>query len=317
MDKQKYFMAFLCQINDIDPSDPKAGEQLDKILKTKDKTYMQAALDKFNNEVWPKIQNNQVESAKKGAYIKKLKFGTKKMQQGGTVNNPRKLNLTLIFDYIKKSLAPPPSKAEAIAKEAIAKEAKKNNFGVNPNAYTGNIPAWITTNEQLNVKPAYSNANTIYNVPEVLVVANKKTPARNQSTDTIYNVPEVLVVANKKTPARNQSTVANNKAQNQEGIYDYMTKNGMNGSFRNRESLYNQYFTDKFTGTAAQNMALLNILKKQDQWNPNEYYANLERKQIASTPLKAPITVLKVPTVQVIKPETLVYHPIGVNGTLA
>ena len=51
MDKQKYFMAFLCQINDIDPSDPKAGEQLDKILKTKDKTYMQAALDKFNNEV--------------------------------------------------------------------------------------------------------------------------------------------------------------------------------------------------------------------------------------------------------------------------
>ena len=96
-----------------------------------------------------------------------------------------------------------------------------------------------------------------------------------------------------------------------------MTKNGMNGSFRNRESLYNQYFTDKFTGTAAQNMALLNILKKQDQWNPNEYYANLERKQIASTPLKAPITVLKVPTVQIIKPETLAYHPIGVNGTLA
>ena len=288
MDKQKYFMAFLCQINDIDPSDPKAGEQLDKILKTKDKTYMQAALDKFNNEVWPKIQNNQVESAKKGAYIKKLKFGTKKMQWGGTVNNPRKLNLTPIFDYIKKSLAPPPSKAEA-----IAKEAEKNNFGVNPNAYTGNIPAWITTNEQLNVKPAYSNA------------------------DTIYNVPEVLVVANKKTPARNQSTVANNKAGNQEGIYDYMTKNGMNGSFRNRESLYNQYFTDKFTGTAAQNMALMNILKKQDQWNPNEYYTNLERKQIASTPLKAPITVLKVPEVQIIKPETLAYHPIGVNGTLA
>ena len=56
------------------------------------------------------------------------------MQQGGTVNNPRKLNLTPIFDYIKKSLAP--SKAEA-----IAKEAEKNNFGVNPNAYTGNIPA--------------------------------------------------------------------------------------------------------------------------------------------------------------------------------
>ena len=286
MDKQKYFMAFLCQINDIDPSDPKAGEQLDKILKTKDKTYMQAALDKFNNEVWPKIQNNQVESAKKGAYIKKLKFGTKKMQQGGTVNNPRKLNLTPIFDYIKKSLAP-------FKAEAIAKEAEKNNFRVNPNAYTGNIPAWITTNEQLNVKPAYSNA------------------------DTIYNVPEVLVVANKKTPARNQSTVANNKAGNQEGIYDYMTKNGMNGSFRNRESLYNQYFTDKFTGTAAQNMALMNILKKQDQWNPNEYYTNLERKQIASTPLKAPITVLKVPEVQIIKPETLAYHPIGVNGTLA
>lgn len=311
MDKQKYFMAFLCQINDIDPSDPKAGEQLDKILKTKDKTYMQAALDKFNNEVWPKIQNNQVESAKKGAYIKKLKFGTKKMQQGGTVNtqssgprrygaiksqsfgprqygkvnNPRKLNLTPIFDYIKKSLAPPPSKAEA-----IAKEAEKNNFGVNPNAYTGNIPAWITTNEQLNVKPAYSNADTIYNVPEG---------------------------ANKKTPARNQSTVANNKAGNQEGIYDYMTKNGMNGSFRNRESLYNQYFTDKFTGTAAQNMALMNILKKQDQWNPNEYYTNLERKQIASTPLKAPVTTLRVPEVQIIKPETLAYHPIGVNGTLA
>ena len=260
MDKQKYFMAFLCQINDIDPSDPKAGEQLDKILKTKDKTYMQAALDKFNNEVWPKIQNNQVESAKKGAYIKKLKFGTKKMQWGGTVNNPRKLNLTPIFDYIKKSLAPPPSKAEA-----IAKEAEKNNFGVNPNAYT------------------------------------------------IYNVPEVLVVANKKTPARNQSTIANNKAGNQEGIYDYMTKNGMNGSFRNRESLYNQYFTDKFTGTAAQNMALMNILKKQDQWNPNEYYTNLEREQITSTPLK----VLKVPEVQIIKPETLAYHPIGVNGTLA
>ena len=299
MDKQKYFMAFLCQINDIDPSDPKAGEQLDKILKTKDKTYMQAALDKFNNEVWPKIQNNQVESAKKGAYIKKLKFGTKKMQWGGAinpqsfgprqygkVNNPRKLNLTPIFDYIKKSLAP-------FKAEAIAKEAEKNNFRVNPNAYTGNIPAWITTNEQLNVKPAYSNA------------------------DTIYNVPEVLVVANKKTPARNQSTVANNKAGNQEGIYDYMTKNGMNGSFRNRESLYNQYFTDKFTGTAAQNMALMNILKKQDQWNPNEYYTNLERKQIASTPLKAPITVLKVPEVQIIKPETLAYHPIGVNGTLA
>ena len=186
------------------------------------------------------------------------------MQYGGTVNTPRKLNLTPIFDYIKKSLAPPPSKAEA-----IAKEAEKNNFG------------------------AYSNA------------------------DTIYNVPEVLVVANKKTPARNQSTVANNKAGNQEGIYGYMTKNGMNGSFRNRESLYNQYFTDKFTGTAAQNMALMNILKKQDQWNPNEYYTNLERKQIASTPLKAPITVLKVPEVQIIKPETLAYHPIGVNGTLA
>ena len=58
------------------------------------------------------------------------------MQQGGTVNNPRKLNLTPIFDYIKKSLAPLPSKAEA-----IAKEAEKNNFRVNPNAYTGNIPA--------------------------------------------------------------------------------------------------------------------------------------------------------------------------------
>ena len=96
-----------------------------------------------------------------------------------------------------------------------------------------------------------------------------------------------------------------------------MTKNGMNGSFRNRESLYNQYFTDKFTGTAAQNMALMNILKKQDQWNPNEYYTNLERKQIASTPLKAPVTTLRVPEVQVIKPETLAYHPIGVNGTLA
>ena len=281
MDKQKYFMAFLCQINDIDPSDPKAGEQLDKILKTKDKTYMQAALDKFNNEVWPKIQNNQVESAKKGAYIKKLKFGTKKMQWGGTVN-------TQSFGPRQYGKVNNPSKAEA-----IAKEAEKNNFGVNPNAYTGNIPAWITTNEQLNVKPAYSNA------------------------DTIYNVPEVLVVANKKTPARNQSTVANNKAGNQEGIYDYMTKNGMNGSFRNRESLYNQYFTDKFTGTAAQNMALMNILKKQDQWNPNEYYTNLERKQIASTPLKAPITALKVPEVQIIKPETLAYHPIGVNGTLA
>ena len=309
MDKQKYFMAFLCQINDIDPSDPKAGEQLDKILKTKDKTYMQAALDKFNNEVWPKIQNNQVESAKKGAYIKKLKFGTKKMQQGGTVNtqsfgprrygainsqsfgprqygkvnNPHESKSTSIFDYIKKvfnALQGPPSQVEA--REARAKEAEKNNFGVKPNAYTGNIPAWITTNEQLNVKPAYSNADTIYNVPEVLVVANKKTPARNQ-----------------------------------EGIYDYMTKNGMNGSFRNRESLYNQYFTDKFTGTAAQNMALMNILKKRDQWNPNEYYTNLERKQIASTPLKAPITVLKVPEVQIIKPETLAYHPIGVNGTLA
>ena len=284
MDKQKYFMAFLCQINDIDPSDPKAGEQLDKILKTKDKTYMQAALDKFNNEVWPKIQNNQVESAKKGAYIKKLKFGTKKMQQGGTVNTPHESKSTSIFDYIKKvfnaQIGVPLSQVEA--REARAKEAEKNNFGVNPNAYTGNIPAWITTNEQLNVKPAYSNADTIYNVPEVLVVANKKTPARNQ-----------------------------------EGIYDYMTKNGMNGNFRNRESLYNQYFTDKFTGTAAQNMALMNILKKRDQWNPNEYYTNLERKQIASTPLKAPITVLKVPEVQIIKPETLAYHPIGVNGTLA
>lgn len=234
MDKQKYFMAFLCQINDIDPSDPKAGEQLDKILKTKDKTYMQAALDKFNNEVWPKIQNNQVESAKKGAYIKKLKFGTKKMQQGGTVNTPHESKSTSIFDYIKKVFNAPPSKAET-------KEAEKNNFRVNPNAYTGN----------------------------------------------------------------------------QEGIYDYMTKNGMNGNFRNRESLYNQYFTDKFTGTAAQNMALMNILKKQDQRNPNEYYTNLERKQIASTPLKAPITVLKVPEVQIIKPETLAYHPIGVNGTLA
>jgi len=101
MDKQKYFMAFLCQINNIDPSDPKAGEQLDKILKTKDRTYMQTALDKFNNDVWPKIQSNQVETAKKGAYIKHLNPRQVKMQKGSKVLDKSK---SQFLDQLKKLL---------------------------------------------------------------------------------------------------------------------------------------------------------------------------------------------------------------------
>lgn len=102
MDKQKYFMAFLCQINNIDPSDPKAGEQLDKVLKTKDKAYMQEALDKFNNDVWPKIQNNKVEMAKKGAYIKQLNPRSVKMQQGSKTTDKTKSQLEKLLNVPKK-----------------------------------------------------------------------------------------------------------------------------------------------------------------------------------------------------------------------
>ena len=45
-------------------------------------------------------------------------------------------------------------------------------------------------------------------------------------------------------------------------IYDYMTSHGMNGSFASRKKLFNQYFGTGYTGTADQNMQMLQMMQQ-------------------------------------------------------
>ena len=58
------------------------------------------------------------------------------------------------------------------------------------------------------------------------------------------------------------SNLFDSKKQKGGSIYDYMTSHGMNGSFSNRKKLFNQYFGQGYTGTADQNMQMLQMLQQ-------------------------------------------------------
>ena len=58
------------------------------------------------------------------------------------------------------------------------------------------------------------------------------------------------------------SNLMSDKKQKGGSIYDFMTSHGMNGSFANRKKLFNQYFGKGYTGTADQNMQMLQLMQQ-------------------------------------------------------
>lgn len=48
-------------------------------------------------------------------------------------------------------------------------------------------------------------------------------------------------------------------------IYDYMTQRGLNASFANRKKMFDQYFNGNYTGSAEQNLKMMQMLQGQQQ----------------------------------------------------